>query len=38
MYSLFGAGRLKRQRKLELQTQALIEDTDITAMTKKRKK
>ena len=26
MYSLFGAGRLKRQRKLELQAQQLIED------------
>ena len=26
MYSLFGAGRLKRQRKIELQTQELIEE------------
>jgi len=26
MYSLFGSGRLKRQRKLELQTQAMLDD------------
>jgi multidrug efflux pump subunit AcrB len=28
MYSLFGAGRLKRQRKIALQTQQLLDSTD----------